>query len=229
MRAACDPELEAERGVQRLEHPLHDPVLPLDDAGDVPALDRELFAGGEIDAGDLEQRDVLGAGIDARARRLDQAGHDRRPEDRLVRRHRIRQPNGVAARILGDEAPRVRLRQAGAHERVLDDPPQALLLREPAVDVAPERQRVRDAVEEWPGDLLDQVDLAGHIARTPGRDRHVPLVGDLEPEPPQHRSLLVVGNVEADEARGALGTEVDDRAAPEAPAGRRRARSSALR
>ena len=176
MRAAFDSELETERGVQRLEHPFHDPVLPLDDAGDVPALDRELFAGGEIDAGDLEQRDVLRAGIDARARRLDQAGHDRRPEDRLVRRHRVRQPNGVAARILGDEAPRVRLRQAGAHERVLDDPPQALLLREPAVDVAPERQRVGDAVEERPGDLLDQVDLAGHVARAPGRDRHVPFV-----------------------------------------------------
>ena len=67
MRAALDAELEAERAVQRLEHALHDLVAARDDSGDTPVLVGQLLAGREVHACDLEERDVVGAGVDARA------------------------------------------------------------------------------------------------------------------------------------------------------------------
>ena len=53
-------------------------------------------------------------------------------------------------------------------------PAEPLRRRQVPGDRAAERHRVRDAVEHGPRDLLDEVDLARHVARTPGRDGHLP-------------------------------------------------------
>ena len=136
----------------------------------------------------------------------------RRPEDGLIRGHRTREPDRLGARIGRDQAPRVRLGEPGPDERVLDDAPQTLLLREPATDVAPERHRERDAVEKRPRDLLDDVDLARDVARAPRRHGDVPVVGDVEAEPEQGRALLLGRDVEADHSRRSLWTQTNDRA-----------------
>ena len=119
--AARDAKLEPERAVERLEHALDDLVAAVDDACDAPALVRELLTGRQVDPRDLEEGDVVGSCIDPGLGGLDQPGHDRRPQDRLIRGHRVRKADRVGVRIRRDEAPRVRLRQAGADERVLDD------------------------------------------------------------------------------------------------------------
>ena len=172
----------------------------------------QLLSRGEVDARDLEQRDVVGAGVDTRARGFDETRHDGGPEDGLLRGHGTREPDCLGARIGRDEAPRVCLGEAGPDERVLDDTAQTLLLREAATDVAPQRHRERDAVEKRPRDLLDDVDLACDVARAPGRHGHVPCVGDVEAEPEQRRALLLGRDVEADHPRRALRTQTNDRA-----------------
>ena len=85
------------------------------------------------------------------------------------------------------------------------------------------RHGERYAVEDGAGDLLDQVDLASHVARAPGGDRYVPLGRDLEAEALEHRPLLVGRDLEADQAVGPLGTQVDDRTLRERPLDVRRA------
>ena len=211
VRAARDPKLEVECAVQRLQHTLHDLISAHDDAGDTPMLVRELLARREVDPRDLEQRDVIRAGIDARPRRFDQARHDGRPEDRLVRRHRAGEANRVRVRIRRDEAPRVRLGEPRADEGVLDDPAQTLILREPSADVTSQRHRERDAIEERSRDLLDEVHLAADVARPPRGHGDVPLVGDVEAQPPERRPLVGGRDLEPDQARRPLGPEADDR------------------
>ena len=147
MRSALDPEFEPEARVERLDHALDHLVPSGDDARNAPALGRELLAGGQVHARDLEELDVGEARVDARSRCLHEARDDRRAEDRLVGGHRARQSDRVRVGIGGDETPRIGLREPGADQRVLDDAPEPLLLRQSAADVAPQRQRVRDPVE----------------------------------------------------------------------------------
>ena len=142
---------------------------------DAPALLGQLLAARQVHAGDLEERDPLGARVELDLGRLDEARQQRRPQDRLIRRHRIGQPDRARDRgSPGREAPGVRLVEAGADEHVLDEPAQALLLRQPAAHVPPQRQRERHPVEDGARDLLDDVDLARDVARTPARDRARP-------------------------------------------------------
>ena len=204
-------------------------IAPGDDPRDAPALVGQLLAGREVDARDLEERDVLCAGVDAGARRLDQARHERRPQDRLLGGHRARKPDRVRDPDRSREAPRVRLRETGADEHVLDDPAQPLLLGEPAAHVPAQRHRERDAVEQRPRDLLDHVDLARDVARAPGRDGHVPLRRDVEAERFEGRALVVRRDVDADELRCALRPQTDDGPLGKTLRGRRRGPSSARR
>ncbi len=60
-------------------------------------------------------------------------------------------------------------------------------------------------------DLLDEVDLAGDVARPPRRDGDVPVVGDIEAEAAKGRALLVGRDLEPDQARRTLGPKADDR------------------
>ena len=153
---------------------------------------------------------MLGAGVHAGSCGVEEPRHDRRSQERLVGGHRAREPDGVGSRIRADEAPRVRLGQPGADEGVLDDTPQALLLRQAPSHVPAQGHGVRDPVEHRPRDLLDEVDLAHDVAGAPGRDGHVPVVGDVEAESGQRRPLVVGRDIEADDLRRALRAEADD-------------------
>ena len=132
-----------------------------------------LLAARQVDARELEQRDVLVAGVDVLARSRDQALEQRRAENRLIAAHRIGQADRSRVGVGGDEAPRVRLAEPGTDEHVLDQPPQPLLAGQVTGDRAAQRHRVRHPVEHDAGDLLDQVDLARDVARahTWGRSR----------------------------------------------------------
>ena len=76
----------------------------------------------------------------------------------------------------GDEAPRVGLAEPGADEDVLDErggaAARARDARRPSGAAASSSARGRGR----PRDLLDDVDLARHVACAPGRHRHVPVV-----------------------------------------------------
>ena len=192
-----------ERATRRLE-------ASADDAADPPALLGQALAARQVDARELEQRDALVAGIDVLPRSRDQALEQRRAENRLIAAHRIGQADRSRVGIGGDEAPGVRLAEPGTDEHVLDLPPQPLLAAQVTGDRAAQRHRVRHAVEHDPGHLLDQIDLARDVARAHRGDGHVPLVVDLEAESLEDLALLGGGNLEPDEALGALGTEADD-------------------
>ena len=73
LRERLDVQLGLERFVQRLDGALRAREAARADGADAPALLRQLFAAREIDARDLEQRDVVGTGIEVPLRRLDQA------------------------------------------------------------------------------------------------------------------------------------------------------------
>ena len=171
-----------ERPVQRLDGRPRGVPAALGDAADAPALLGELLAARQVDAGELEEADAVRARVDVDLRSRDEALEERRPEDGVLAAHRIRQPQRVGLRVARGQAPRVRLREAGADEDVLDDPAEPLERRQVTGDRTAERHRVRHAVEHRPRDLLDEVDLTGHVARTPRRDGHLQVVGDLEAE-----------------------------------------------
>ena len=136
----------------------------------------------------------------------------RRAQHRVLAAHRVGQPQRRRVGIGGDEAPGVRLGVPGADEHVLEHAAEPLLGREVARDGAPERHRVRHAVEHDPRHLLDDVDLPRHVARAEGRHRHVPSLVDLEVEPLEDRPLLGVRHVEADHRARPLGAQRHDRA-----------------
>ena len=71
---------------------------------------------------------------------------------------------------------------------------------------------MRHAVEDHARDLLDDVDLACHVARAPGRNGYVPFLAHLEAEPDENRPLLVLCDRETDHAVGVLRPKPDDRA-----------------
>ncbi len=149
VRAARDPSSRWSASYSVSSTPLTTEYPPIDDTGDTPVLVRELLAGREVDPRDLEERDVIGAGVDAGTRRLDEAGHDGRPEDRLIRRHRVRA--GECASGFGSVATRLHVyaSESPAPTSVSSTTaPEALLLREPSADMTPQRHRERDAVEE---------------------------------------------------------------------------------
>jgi hypothetical protein len=131
--AASDAELEPSAAYSVSRTPLTT-VATCDDAAT-----RQCSSGSgsprEIDARDLEQRDVVGAGVDTRAHGFDETRHDGGPEDGLLRGHGTREPDCLGIRIGRDEAPRVRLGETSPDERVLDDAAQPLLLREAAQDM----------------------------------------------------------------------------------------------
>ena len=91
------------------------------------------------------------------------------------------------------EAPADDLVQAAAGERVLGGAAHPLCVREPSRRTAPRGQRRGEALEAVdPRDLLDQVDLARHVAPPHRGNRHVEPVGrirDAEVERPQDLHL----------------------------------------
>ena len=86
--------------------------------------------------GELEERDVLVARVDVPRGRGDEAVGERRAQHRLLGGQRLRQPDRAGHWIVWQQAPRVRLGEAEADERVLDAPPDALRSGQPAVELA---------------------------------------------------------------------------------------------
>ena len=98
-------------------------------------------------------------------------GKQRRAQRGQLDRDRLGQLPGRV--VVGREARRVGLGEAEADERVLDAAAQLLLAGERAEHLAARGQRERHVLEPEARDLLDDVDLARHVARAPGRDDHV--------------------------------------------------------
>ena len=164
---ALERRLGLERGVQRLDDALargrSRPRRSRRRARARPAARRR-----QVDARDLEQRDP-----------------PTRPRRRCGRRPRRGSAGAASAArcssteigsgsfqvrvVVGAQARRVRLGEAEADERVLDAAAELLLARQRAEHRAPRGQRERDVLEPEARDLLDDVDLAGHVAGAPGR------------------------------------------------------------
>ncbi len=126
-RRSHRPELEVQRVVEHLDGAPSGLEAPGHDPSDAPALLGQLSGTRQVDARQLEQRDVVVAGVDVLGGGADQALEQGRAENRLVAAHRIRQADRRRIRVGGDEAPRVRLAEAGSHEDVLDETSQPLV------------------------------------------------------------------------------------------------------
>ena len=216
LRPSFEASFDAERLVQSLDGALGAEVAALADASEAPAFFRKPLTRGrrQVDPRHLEQRDRLVAQIRVVAGRGHEALDEGRPQDRVVRGERHGESQRVRVRVARDEAPCVGLAEATARHDVLRHPPQALILREAAEHRAPRGQRERDVVEPEACDLLDEVDLARHVAGAPGRDGHAPVVaftGDLEAEPLEDAPLLGGVDLEPDDGVRAGGPQARDR------------------
>ena len=103
-------------------------------------------------------------------------------------------------------------------------------LREPTRDLPTQRHRVRNAVEDDARDLLDQVDLAGHVAGAPRRHGH--LSSRRETSKPSRSRIARCSSGATSrpmQPRRALRPQRDDRTRRAAPRGRPRHPSSRRR
>ncbi len=214
-----DLRLDAQRREQRFDRALRAAEAALGDPGQMPALVRQLLAGREVHARELEERDPLVARVEVALHRADEAGDERRPQHRLVRGERIGKAERVGVRVAPVEAPRVRLVEPGADERVLGTAAQALLAGQ-ATRAGATGKGEGDLVQVNARDLLDDVGLARDVAGAPGRHDNIPGVRLDEPEPREQPPLVVLGNLEAVQRVRALRAEMDHR--PVGQPGRRR-------
>jgi hypothetical protein len=124
---------------------------------------------------------------------------------------RVGEAEGVRIAVVRDEAPRVRLREPGPDEDVLNEPAKALLAREAPAHRARARKREGHLLEAVdPRHLLDEVDLARDVARPPRGRCHGPVAGHLEAEPEQRAALVGLRNGEADDRVGSTGPQARD-------------------
>ena len=225
--ARARTRLEAERVVERLDDALRACEAALDDRAERPVLVGELVAGRQVDACDLEEPDPGVAGVEVVPGGLDEAREQPRAEHRLLARLRLRDAQRLRVRILGDEARRVRLVEPGAEQHVLDDAGAA---------AAPSRagrtsSRLAGSVygtssSRMRRDLLDEVDLAGHVARAPGGNGHLGASPTSKPSRSRIACCSAGGVSRPDHLVGALRAQSDDRGARAARRGRRRRPSS---
>ena len=122
------------------------------------------------------------------------------------------QQQPVEQRRLG-EAPADDLVQAATDERVLGRAAHALGVRQTARGAAARRQRGRQALEAVdPGDLLDQVDLAGDVLAPDGRRSHLQTVihlGGVAVQRIQDLRLARAGNLDAEDRAHARLAQAD--------------------
>jgi len=172
-----------QRNPQRIVEMLNDPLdlqeVALDQRGDAVALDGKPAGSGQEDASQLEQPECIGVTAVA-PRDVDETGDESGAQRPGVAHQTPRSGLGRAQR----DARRVDLEQPASSQRVLDAPMSALLAREsrdPRRTSANDSER--DPVDLDPRDLLDEVDLAGDMSRSPGRHADAPASIDPEPEP----------------------------------------------
>ena len=200
MLRALEARLGLQRRVERLDDASGVSEPAFRDRGDAQSLVRKL-AIGQVDPGYLEQRDVLGTGVDVLPGGLDQARQGRRPQRGQLDCDRLRKlPRGV---VLGNQRGRVDLGEAETDEHLLDSAAELLLARQRAEHLTPLGQREGDVLEPEADDLLDDVDLTRDVARAPGR-HHDGSVVAVEAEPAEECVLLLLGGGEAAHRVGAL-------------------------
>ena len=141
----------------------------------------------------------------------DEPVEQRRAQHALERRERLGQHERVRVRILGLQRVGVGLEEAAADQNVRHEAPQTLLAGEAREDVAPNGSRGRDLLEAEARHLLDQVDLAAHVACPPVRHVGVPAFVDREPESCQATPLLVLGHGNPDDRLGTRRPQLDAR------------------
>ena len=103
----------------------------LDDPGDVRVLVREVVVR-QVDAGHLEEADVLRPELDVAAGRIDEAGQEARAKGRELDRDRLGELPRLRIRILRAQRRRVRLGEPEAGEDVLDAAAESLDRRQGA-------------------------------------------------------------------------------------------------
>ena len=180
-----------------------------------PALRRRAA---QVDGAGLEQRDRLPPPREVARGDVEQRAEQGRPHRRALVGERVGDQDRVGARVgLLDpearrlagvgEAPADDLVEAEVPQLVLGPPPQPLGPVQAADLASPTaRQRRRQvAVEavEAP-DLLDQVDLPGHVVVAVGRHRHLEVLAvglDPEAEPLQVGDLVGLRDLHAEDAR----------------------------
>ncbi len=134
---------------------------PCGDPGDPHVLVRQL-APLEEHARDLEQRDLRRPGVEVARGGVDQARQQSRAQHGEVDRDRLGQPPArVAVRA---QRRRVDLGEAQPDQRVLDPATQLLAARQRPEHRAAQRERERHVLEPEARHLLDDVDLARHVA-----------------------------------------------------------------
>ena len=206
VRRPLEGRLRLEAGIERLDDPFHVQEAALGDSGDVQALVRELAAR-QVHPGDLEERDVLRAGVEVAAGGFDEARDEARAERGQLDRDRLGElPRRL---VVGAQARRVDLGEAEPGERVLDAAAELLVAGEQAVHLAARGERERDVLEPEAGDLLDHVHLAGDVACPPGRDDDLAALSPVEAEVVEDRVLALGRGRDADQRVGALGAEGD--------------------
>ena len=197
---------------------------PVSSSADVVGLGRRMAGGRigrQVDGAGLEQPDRLGAAAAVGPRDVEQRSEQRRPQPRLLGRHRVLQ---LDRRPLGDpqlpgavgplEAPADDLMQALRGERVAGGSPQPLAIGQPPEGAVARGQRRRQRLERpEPRHLLDQVGLAGHVGapeRGHGHVEPVGRIGDAELERGQDLAATLDRNLDAEQARD-LGAAQADR------------------
>src|SRR2546425_11937480 len=100
MRRVLEARLQLERGEDRLDGALRAEEATLRDAAEAPALLRQRLAGGEIDVRDLEQGRPLVTDIHVVACGSDEPEEERRAQNALQRRQRLRKDERLRMRIV---------------------------------------------------------------------------------------------------------------------------------
>ena len=199
--------LGVQGGVERLDDALRAAEVAVENACDADRLRRKVV-GRNVGAGDLEERHVLGAELDVAARSVDEARKQARAQHRELDRDRLRELQGVGVGVVGPQRRRVRLGEAEPGEYVLDSTAEALQRREGAEHLAPSGEREGNLLEPLARHLLDDIDLARHVAGAERRYGNA-AVAALESEALEPADLIVPRSGDPDQVVGALRPERD--------------------
>ena len=196
---------------------------------DAPALVRQLAAGRQVDARDLEERDPVGARVDVVPRRPRRgSGASVVRSTAVLGRDRLRQPQRARVRSSAQRGSACTSRRSPSPTSTSSTRRRSCCSRvSRAEHLAARRQRERDVLEPEARDLLDDVDLARHVARAPGRDDDLGRRRRSKPSRSSSACCSSGGVSMPDHRVGALGAEADRPAARAGRRGRRRRRPSA--
>ena len=179
--------------MQRLRRECLVEVVPLALGG--PAVDRQdrgaRPAVRQRHGGGLEERDVGVAAARVASGGRQQARQQRGRHRRLLRRHRVRQPQGLPPLVGGVQPERVELRRpdereadhldvAGPGQGAADPAPEPLPPRQAATGRRRREHRRHVDVADDPGHLLDQVEGVGEVGAPRRRGRGEGDVGAVD-------------------------------------------------